>query len=354
MFRLWLNRERKLGIPASFESYNLVTIGGGRGDMAMIMLGLSKYLLAKGDTNLASEFWPLLLKVAENTKTATLTNGVVGSGSDELEGRYPNGGKANLSTSSLSYAGYRAAARLARALGKVEEAQDYGTRADDLGKAIESHFGAEVEGFFTYRYYEGCVCLRGWISLPVFAGIMNRKQGTVDALFSTNLWTENQFSTGIKAASTDKSSSGWPRETYYALIAAFKAGYTSQALEKTITAVRHGMLSNHGPYLSEDGGNLLSPNVLYLRVITDGLFGIEPQSFTSFSCSPRLPTAWPSMKFSNIWLMGKPIDIEVKREAQSIRCIVLSGSVRLLDSVAADGSTFAVDMKAITSVRSNQ
>ena len=353
MYRVWLN-EKKPGISASYETYVLGNVGGGRGDQAMMMYGLSNYLLALGDAKMAEEFWPLLLKAVQLTKAATRADGVVTSHTDELEGRHPTG-TANLSTASLAYGGYRAASRLARALGRASEAADYQASADAQANTIESYFGAEVEGYSTYRYFDGCTVLRGWISLPLAMGIMKRKAGTIDALFSPKLWGELDcpISAGTKVVSTAAGES-WPRETYYTLRAAFKAGYTSLALQKTILAARRAMLSYRGPYMDEDNGDLLSPNVLYVSVITDGLFGIEPQSFTSFSCTPRLPTAWPSMKLSNIWLMGKPIDIEVKREAQSIRCIVLSGSVRLLDSVAADGATFTVDMKAITSVRSNQ
>jgi len=146
----------------------------------------------------------------------------------------------------------------------------------------------------------------------------------------------------------------WQRETMYGLCAAFKAGATDDAIAKTIQVMRGCNLGYSGPLIDEDAADMSSSSALALRVFTEGLFGIDPQSFTSFKCTPRLPTTWPSMKLSNIWLMGKPADIEVKRESSNIRCIVSSGSVRLLDSVAADGSTFTVDMKAITPVRSNQ
>jgi hypothetical protein len=140
----------------------------------------------------------------------------------------------------------------------------------------------------------------------------------------------------------------------YGLCAGFKAGATDTTLAKTIGVMRGCNLGCNGPLIDEDAADMASCSALAVRVFTEGLFGIDPQSFTSFKCTPRLPTAWPSMKLSNVWLMGKPVDIEVTRESSKIRCIVSSGSVRLLDSVAADGATFTVDMKAITSVRSNQ
>ena len=342
MFRVWLN-DKGQAISPSFETYVLRPIGHDRGDQAMMMYGLSSYLLALGETNRATELWPLLLKAVKLTKAATRTNGVVASRTDELEGRYPTG-TANLSTASLAYGGYRAAARLAQALGKTTEARDYQAGADALANAIESFFGAEVEGFSTYRYFDRCNVLRGWINLPLAMGLMKRKEGTIEALFSPKLWVENAKSSdvGSKVVSTDKGE-GWPRETYYTLRAAFKAGYTELALRKTLLAIRCAMLSHRGPYMDEDSGDLLSPNVLYVSVMTEGLFGLEPQSFDRFTCTPRLPAEWPTMRLSNIHLMGRPVDLLVERAGGNLKLTVSQSGQILFAKTGLPGTTFEVD-----------
>ncbi len=241
MFGLWMSEQPSASFSPSYESYRLCKVGNDRGDQAMMMYGLSNYLLALGDARTAAKYWPLVEKAARLTKAATNSRGIVATRTDELEGRYPTG-TANLSTSSLAYGGYRAAERLARSLGKTAEADDFKTRAAALSKAIESYFGAEVEGYHTYRYFDGCKVLRGWISLPLAMGIFQRKEGTLAALFSSKLWFENPAGSevGAKVASSD-GGGFWPRETYYALRAAFKAGHTELALQKTALcrAMRH-------------------------------------------------------------------------------------------------------------------
>ena len=59
-----------------------------------------------------------------------------------------------------------------------------------MKQAIESHFGYEIEGFPSYRYYEGNDILRSWICMPLTVGIYTRAKGTIDALFSPRLWTD--------------------------------------------------------------------------------------------------------------------------------------------------------------------
>ena len=48
-----------------------------------------------------------------------------------------------------------------------------------------------MEGYDTYHYYEGNDILRSWICIPLTVGISERKEGTIQALFSPRLWTEN-------------------------------------------------------------------------------------------------------------------------------------------------------------------
>ena len=45
-------------------------------------------------------------------------------------------------------------------------------------KIIEKYFGANVQGFNTYRYYAGNTTLRSWIGLPLVMGIFDRKEAT--------------------------------------------------------------------------------------------------------------------------------------------------------------------------------
>jgi hypothetical protein len=145
MYRIWQNYGLENGtdpFPGSFEHAALKLVQRDRGDDAMVLYGLAKFLLFQGDRAAAEELWPLIEMSAASVLKHTTAEGIVASKTDEMEGRYPTG-DANLSTSALAYGGYRLAACLANALGKPA-APDFDNRAETLRKAIESHFGAEV------------------------------------------------------------------------------------------------------------------------------------------------------------------------------------------------------------------
>ena len=233
MYRIWMDYCTKNGIrpfPGSFEHASLKLVQQERGDDAMVLYGLSKFLLFLGDPKAAEEMWPLIEFSAQSVNSHLTSDGIIASETDEMEGRYPTG-DANLSTSSLAYSGYRQAARLAHDMGKKSVALEFDKRADALRKAIEKYFGAEIEGFKTYRYFKENTTLRGWILLPIAMGINERQEGTIAALLSDKLWPGRLNGADILAESNVPTE--WARETYYALRVLFKAGHTEEALEMT-------------------------------------------------------------------------------------------------------------------------
>ena len=192
MFASWMNDEWK-PIPSSIiaEGTDYWNGAGDRGDAAMIAYGASRYALARGDRSEAEQLWPLIQWTLEYCHRQLNETGVVHSDRDELEGRFPSG-DANLCTSSLYYDALLSAAYLARDLKKpAAVAKTYEQQARDLRKAIDSFFHAEVEGFDTYRYYDGNTVLRSWICIPLTMGIFERAKGTIDALYSPRLWTKD-------------------------------------------------------------------------------------------------------------------------------------------------------------------
>lgn len=81
-----------------------------------------------------------------------------------------------------------------------------------------------MEGYDTWRYYTGNTRLRAWIALPLVMGFNEQKAGTLAALLSPQLWSEN----GIYTASGDKTF--WDRATLYAFRGMFNAGATDTAM----------------------------------------------------------------------------------------------------------------------------
>ncbi len=341
MYRVWLDHCREHGIvpfPGSFEGPALKLTQRERGDDAMVLYGLSKFLLFQGDRAAAEELWPLIEFSAASVRQHTTAEGIIASQTDEMEDRYPTG-KANLSTSALAYGGYRQAAHLARSLGKPVAAE-FDARAAALSKGIEAYFGAEVEGFQTYRYYTGNTTLRGWILLPLAMGITNRQAGTVAALLSDKLWPHRQAGADILAESTRPTE--WGRETYYALRVLFKAGRTEAALDLTRRVVQAQIFGSRGPYPDEDAIDMLCPGSLYPRVFTEGVFGIVPTGLDSFECTPWLPQAWPRMALRDVRAFGRAWDLVVERAGEQQKITVRSGGRTVLTAVGPAGKTYAV------------
>ncbi|MGM9752571.1 MAG: hypothetical protein ACI3ZK_00760 [Candidatus Cryptobacteroides sp.] len=327
-FARFMNDEWK-PIPSSIvaEGRDIWNGAGDRGDAAMIAYGASRYALARGSRAEAEELWPLIEWCLEYCRRNLNADGVVESDTDELENRFPSG-DANLCTSTLYYDALNSAVYLAKALGK-KTSQDYGRQAAELRKNIDRYFAANVEGFDTYAYYKGNEILRSWICIPLTAGIFERKEGTIEALFSDRLWTEN----GLLTQAGDRTF--WDRSTLYALRGVFAAGETEKALSYLHDYSCTRLLGDHVPYAIEawpEGGqrHLSAESGLYGRIITEGLFGIRPTGFNSFRITPRLPLNWPKMSLSHIRAFGKDFSLTVRTapngkvvvdiEGEGIRC----------------------------------
>jgi hypothetical protein len=344
MYRIWLDHCREHGIdpfPGSFEHAALKLTQRWRGDDAMVLYGLAKFLLFQGDRAAAEEMWPLIEFSAESVKRNTRDDGIVASKTDEMEGRYPTG-DANLSTSALAYGGYRLAAHLARALDKPQAAE-FDQRADNLRKAIEAFFGADVEGFQTYRYYKENDVLRGWILLPLAMGITERQDATLDAMVSDKLWP-NRMQGGDILAASNRRETEWGRETYYALRVLFKAGRTEEALDLTRRVVKAQIFGARGPYPDEDAIDMLCPGSLYPRVFTEGMFGIVPTGLDSFEFTPWLPKQWPRMALRDVRAFGKSWDLLVERVGDQQKVTVSSQGRTILSETGAAGKTYTVNL----------
>ncbi|MCG2461658.1 hypothetical protein K8352_12930 [Flavobacteriaceae bacterium F89] len=317
-FARFMNDDYK-AIPSSIiaEGTDYWNGAGDRGDMAMIAYGASRFALAYGKKNTARELWPLIEWCLEYCRRKVNQDGVVSSDSDELEGRFP-AGDANLNTSCLYYDALLSASYLGTELGiEQEQIATYKKQAVEIKNAIESFFGATIQGYKTYRYYKGNIVLRAWICTPLAMNIFARSQGTIDALFSDKLWTKDGL------ASESGSTTFWDRATLYALRGVFAAGETKRALDFLQYYSERRLLGEHVPYPVEayPEGNqrhLSAESALYCRVITEGLWGIRPVGFNEFSFSPKLPNDWNFMALKNIRAFNKDFSIEVKRDGNNL------------------------------------
>jgi len=342
-FARFMNNEWK-PIPSSIvaEGLDIWNGVGDRGDAAMIAYGASRYLLARASREEAEQLWPLVTWCLEYCNHKLNKEGVVASDTDELENRFPSG-DANLCTSSLYYDALISAACLARELGKGN-AGVYRKQAAILRKNIEKYFGASVEGFDTYAYYKGNDILRSWICIPLTVGIDERAEATINALFSPRLWTENGL---LTQAGSD---TFWDRSTLYALRGVYAVGETGKATEYLHRYSTTRLLGGHVPYAIEawpEGGqrHLSAESGLYGRIITEGMFGIRPTGFNSFTLTPRLPEAWNHMALRKIGAFGSKFDIEIERLTNNrLQVKIINGNKMQQHSIKV-GNKLAIKLK---------
>ncbi|WP_455963522.1 hypothetical protein [Bacteroides bouchesdurhonensis] len=340
LFSKYINDEGK-PMPSSIiaEGLDHFGVAGDRGDGAMVAYGAARYALARGSKAEAEELWPLIEWCLEFCRQKLNDKGVVTSDSDELENRFPSG-KANLCTSSLYYDALLSAAYLAEDLGKGSAVvKKYREQAAQMEKNIDSYFASTVEGFDTYAYFEGNDILRSWICIPLVMGINKRASGTIDALFSPRLWTENGL---LTQAGTN---TFWDRSTLYALRGVFTVGEIEKAMTflKRYSVTR--LLGSHVPYAVEawPEGNqrhLSAESGLYGRIFTEGMFGIRPTGLHSFSLTPRLPEEWDRMAFRKMKAFGADFDVIVERvKGEIIRIKIEKAGKIVLNKKIKSGKT---------------
>lgn len=344
-FARFMNPEYK-PLPSSIiaEGTDIWNGAGDRGDAAMIAYGAARYALARGDRSEAEQLWPLIEWCLEYCRRQVNEQGVVASDADELENRFP-AGDANLCTSSLYYDALNSAVYLGKALKKPgKQTAQYAREAKQLKKDIEAYFGATVEGFETYQYYDGNDILRSWICIPLTVGIYDRAEATIAALFSPRLWTENGLLTQAG------SETFWDRSTLYALRGVYAAGETEKATEYLKFYSAQRLLGEHVPYAIEawPEGNqrhLSAESGLYCRIITEGMFGIRPTGFRSFTMTPRLPAEWDHISLKSVRAFGSDFDISVVRDGEKLAVSVTSGEKVVLKKTIKEGQTLTVSLK---------
>lgn len=335
-FARFMNSEYK-AIPSSIiaEGTDTWAGAGDRGDAAMVAYGASRYALTHADKTQASNLYPLIIWCLEYCKRNQNEEGVVKSDTDELEGRFPSG-DANLCTSSLYYDALISASYLAKELGKGGDSKKFQNEARALHKAINQYFGATVEGFDTYQYYEGNDILRSWICIPLTVNIFEKKQGTIDALFSSRLWTKDGL---LTQAGTE---TFWDRSTLYALRGVFAAGEREKGIDflKHYSAQR--LLGDHVPYPIEawpEGSqrHLAAESGLYCRIITEGIFGIRPIGFKTFTITPQLPDEWNEMELNNVQAFdSSPFDIKISRVSKTKITISIIRDSKTIKTIQSD------------------
>lgn len=110
----------------------------------------------------------------------------------------------------------------------------------------------------------------------------------------------------------------WDRSTLYGLKALFLAGQGERAMEPLLRYCRKRLLCDRVPYAVEaypEGAKrqLSAESALFVRVITEGILAIRPESLNSFSFIPMLPEKMPHLYLSQLYVAGHNWQIRVDR-----------------------------------------
>ena len=289
---------------------------GDRGDGEMYAYGISRFLLEMSDTELIRRFWDNLVWCLDFALSRKNENGVIASDSDELENRFESG-NANLFTSCITYDALGNAALLAEIIGDDNHKQLWENERELLKGAVEKYFGANVEGFDTYRYYAGNTDLRSWICMPLTVGIFDRAEQTIKALFSPKLYNNGMMK------STSANNTTWDRSLLFALRGTFLAGYAETGIKETVNYCRNRLLGSHCPYPFEaypegNRAHLAAESLLFARIITEGLFGLKAVGLNKLKINPQLSSECNEISLQNIRLFSKCFDITANEKGITV------------------------------------
>ncbi len=180
--------------------------------------------------------------------------------------------------------------------------------------------------------------------MPLTVGINDRAKGTIEALFSPRLWTDDGL---LTQAGTE---TFWDRSTLYALRGTIAAGEVEKGLDFLQRYSRRRLLGDHVPYAIEawpegDQRHLSAESGLYCRIFTEGLFGIRPPGFRSFDMTPRLPSVWTYANLNKVRAFGSDFDIKVSRaEGDKLDVRIMREGKCLISKKIKDGATLRIEL----------
>lgn len=283
---------------------------GDRGDCEMYAYGLSRFLLSLADMDLMRSFFDDLVWCMDFALSRKTPEGVIASDSDELENRFSSG-NANLFTSCLTYDALINSAQIAGLLDKDGKARLWEDEAKALRLAIERYFGAQIEGYQTYRYCADNTDLRAWICMPLSVEIFDRADETIRALFGKKLYENGMLRTSSSPVT-------WDRSLLFALRGTLLAGKAEQGTAALLDYCRNRLLGSHAPYAIEaypegNRAHLAAESLLFARVVTEGLFGLRAVGYKKLRIQPCLSDTLHTVSLSGLSLFGLHFSVHCTR-----------------------------------------
>ena len=278
---------------------------GDRGDGAMYVYGLTRYLLNINNKSLSRKFVKPIKWCINNTLSKKTKEGLYESDADELENRFESG-KVNLATNTIFYQALIKAASLFNELGIKNNYQEV---ANELKEAINNYFYEDGKCIYCKEETH----LRSHVVYPLIMGIYDHTDDIVNTIMDKSIYTENGFKT------IDNCETYWDRVTLMAIRGLFNANKADLAYDILLSYSENRLLKDHVPYAIEaypegNQAHLAAESALYARIYLEGILGFEPISFNEFKLHLSIPNKLPYIKIANIIYNKKKISIEISKE----------------------------------------
>ncbi len=283
------------------------------------LYGGSLFALICNEDEYPKKLWPSLKRCAQICRDKWERSGICVRDSFSPEA-FAAAGSVDLFSLCLTYGGFLLFSTLAEQQGEIALAFRSRGWASDLRQVIEEHFGGNFYGFRTYRHASGGEILHPYICLPLCVGIFDRREDTLNALFSPYLWSKN----GIRSRTGEPGEAeGEPGvcESLWTLLA-FRASFLAGRVDPPWDSLKRYLRSRlslvSGLEFLEDGranNQAFSPEeaALFCRLISEGLFRLKPLGRGKYSVTPNLPGQLTHLKFDGWHLAGCRICLEMER-----------------------------------------
>jgi hypothetical protein len=147
--------------------------------------------------------------------------------------------------------------------------------------------------------------------------IFDRKEDTLNALFSPYLWTKNGMLSCERGEENTKDTV-WDRSTLFGFKGSFIADRVDPAWDSLKQFIHTRLLGERVPYVVEaypenNMRHLSGESALFCRIFTEGLFKMWPLGGGKYAVTPTLPGQLTHLKLDGWKLGGHSVCVELER-----------------------------------------
>jgi cellobiose phosphorylase len=91
--------------------------------------------------------------------------------------------------------------------------------------------------------------------------------------------------------------------------------------------------------------HLSAESALYCRIFTEGILGLEPTGYHSFTLRPQLPTKWDYLILNNIKAFNTTFDIDLRRSKNKLQLKVIQQGKVVVQRTLSNNAAVEVRLK---------